>query len=73
MLALRAIVLSLHQLVRRQAVEGLMWLLAGGLAYTAGAVVFMFDSKLPYAHFVWHLFVLGGSICHFFAALRHAS
>jgi hemolysin III len=55
------------------AFEGLLWLLAGGLAYTAGAVVFMFDSKLRYAHFVWHLCVLGGSTCHFFAALGYAS
>jgi hypothetical protein len=38
-----------------------------------GAVVFIFDSKLRYAHFVWHLLVLGGSTCHFFAALRYAS
>jgi len=51
---------------------GLAWLVAGGLAYTAGAVVFLFDSRLRYAHFVWHLFVLGGSTCHFFAALWYA-
>ena len=48
------------------------WLVAGGLAYTAGAVVFLFDSKLRFAHFVWHLFVLAGSACHFFAVLWHA-
>jgi hemolysin III len=60
-------------LIRHVALEGLLWLLAGGLAYTAGAVVFMFDSKLRYAHFVWHLFVLGGSTCHFIAALSYAS
>ncbi len=44
-------------------------LVAGGLAYTAGAVVFLFDNRLRYCHFVWHLFVLAGSVCHFFAAL----
>ena len=33
----------------------------------------MFDSKLRYAHFVWHLFVMGGSACHFFAARWHAA
>jgi hemolysin III len=52
---------------------GIAWLLAGGIAYTAGAVVFLFDNKVPYLHFVWHLFVLAGSTCHFFAALWHAN
>jgi hemolysin III len=60
-------------LFERMSPAGLAWLVAGGLSYTAGAVVFLFDSKLRYAHFVWHLFVLGGSTCHFFAALWHAN
>jgi hemolysin III len=57
-------------LYERMSPAGLGW--PGGLAYTAGAVVFLLDSKLRYAHFVWHLFVLAGSACHFFAALWHA-
>ncbi|WP_295526483.1 hemolysin III family protein [uncultured Pseudacidovorax sp.] len=59
-------------LVERMSGAGLAWLVAGGISYTAGAVVFLFDSKLRYAHFVWHLFVLGGSVCHFFAVLWHS-
>jgi len=59
-------------LYERLSADGLAWLLAGGLAYTVGAVVFLLDSKVRYAHFVWHLFVLTGSTCHFFAALWHA-
>jgi hemolysin III len=59
-------------LYERMSADGLAWLVAGGLAYTVGAVVFLFDSKLRYAHFVWHLFVMTGSACHFFAALWHA-
>ncbi|MBO1113536.1 PAQR family membrane homeostasis protein TrhA [Bordetella petrii] len=51
---------------------GLWLLLAGGLAYTAGVVFFVFDSRWRYAHFVWHLFVLAGTACHFFAALWYA-
>lgn len=43
-----------------------------GLAYTLGTVVFLFDNKVRYAHFVWHLFVMAGSACHFCAALWHA-
>lgn len=60
-------------LMRHVAAEAVLWLLGGGLVYTAGAVVFMFDAKLRYGHFVWHLCVLGGSVCHFLAALQHGS
>lgn len=59
-------------LYERMSGAGLAWLVAGGLAYTAGAVVFLFDSKVRFAHFVWHLFVLAGSACHFFAVLWHS-
>jgi hemolysin III len=48
----------------------LAWLLAGGLAYTLGAVVFLLDSKVRYAHFAWHLFVMAGSASHFVAVLQ---
>lgn len=47
---------------------GLYWLLAGGLFYSLG-VIFYLWKKIPYHHAIWHLFVLGGSICHFFAVL----
>jgi hemolysin III len=45
---------------------GLLWLLAGGITYTAGVVFYWLES-MPYNHAVWHLFVLGGSGCHFIA------
>lgn len=51
---------------------GLMWLLAGGLAYTAG-VAFFAATRIRYGHFVWHLFVLAGTICHFFAVLWYSA
>lgn len=60
-------------LVQRMSGAGLAWLVAGGLAYTLGAVVFLFDARLRYAHFVWHLLVMAGSACHFCAALWHAA
>ena len=60
-------------LLGRMPAAGIAWLVAGGLAYTAGAVVFLFDSRLRYGHFAWHLFVLAGSTCHFFAALWYAA
>ena len=51
---------------------GLLWLLAGGLAYTAG-VAFYAAEHVRYSHFVWHLFVLAGTACHFVAVLRYAA
>jgi hemolysin III len=47
---------------------GVLWLAAGGLCYTLG-VVFYAWKRLPFAHAVWHLFVLSGSLCHFFGIL----
>lgn len=45
---------------------GTLWLLAGGFAYTTGVIFFLWR-ELPFNHAIWHLFVLAGSICHFFA------
>lgn len=66
------VVFAVGPLVERMPGPGLALLVAGGLSYTLGAVVFLLDNRLRYAHFVWHLFVLGGSVCHFFAALWYA-
>lgn len=49
---------------------GLIWLIAGGLSYTTGIVFFAMDGR-RYFHAVWHLFVLGGSIAHYFAILLY--
>lgn len=56
--------------VQRLAQDGLWLLVAGGAAYTIGAGFFLVDHRYRYAHFIWHLFVLVGSACHFLAALR---
>jgi len=45
--------------------DGILFLFAGGLAYTVG-IVFYAIQKIPYNHVIWHLFVLAGAICHFF-------
>lgn len=47
---------------------GITWLVAGGLLYTAGVVFFAWE-KLPYHHAIWHVFVMGGSTCHFIAVV----
>jgi hemolysin III len=52
---------------------GLFWLVAGGLCYTLGVGFFATDSKLRYGHFVWHLFVAAGTVCHFVAVLYYAA
>jgi len=46
----------------------LFWLVAGGISYTTG-VLFFVNQRLRYSHFIWHLFVLAGSSCHFLAVL----
>jgi len=48
--------------------NGIVLLMAGGLAYTVG-IVFYAIEKIPYNHVIWHLFVLAGAICHFFMVL----
>ena len=47
---------------------GLVWLLLGGVAYTIG-IIFLSWRRIPFNHAVWHVFVLAGSICHYFAVL----
>lgn len=66
------VVIAVGPLVERMPVPGLWLLFAGGLSYTAG-VIFFAVPKVPYSHFVWHLFVLAGSAFHFFAVLRYAA
>ncbi|MFL3653495.1 MAG: hemolysin III family protein [Halioglobus sp.] len=52
---------------------GLVWLTAGGIAYTVGIIFYVLDSrtKLRHAHGIWHLFVLSGSICHFISIVGY--
>ena len=49
---------------------GIAFLVAGGLAYTLGTIFYAWK-KLPFNHAIWHLFVLGGSICHFLAVILY--
>jgi hemolysin III len=45
----------------------LLWVIAGGLAYTLGVI--FYAAKAKYSHFIWHLFTIAGTTCHFFAIL----
>jgi hemolysin III len=64
------IVIAIKPLLAAIPPGGIAWLVAGGLLYTFG-VVFYIWKKLPFHHAVWHLFVLGGSVCHFIAILLY--
>lgn len=61
-------VVMLKELSVNIPIGGLIWLAVGGVVYTVG-VIFYVLQKIPYMHVVWHVFVLGGSICHYFAVL----
>ena len=65
-------VIILDPLIRHTPPTGVILLVAGGVLYTLGAIVFHFDERIRYAHFVWHLLVLSASACHFVAVLNYA-
>lgn len=48
---------------------GIAWLLAGGLAYSAGVYFYVRGHRVRHGHGIWHLFVLAGSVCHFLCIL----
>jgi hemolysin III len=52
---------------------GLFWLLAGGIAYTVGVAFFAAGERVRYNHFIWHLFVIAGTSCHFIAVLWYSA
>ena len=66
------IVIAIRPFWLKVPLPGILWLLAGGLAYTGG-VVFYAAERVRYSHFVWHLFVVLGTTCHFFAVLWYAA
>ena len=64
-------VVAVVPLTRALPPPALGWLVAGGLCYTLGIAFYAVDRRWPSAHVVWHLFVLGGSVCHFVAIARY--
>ncbi len=62
------IVIAVKPMAQALSLGGIAWLLAGGLLYSAGVLFYAYE-ELPFGHVVWHLFVIGGSLCHFFAIL----
>jgi hemolysin III len=62
------IVIAVKPLIETLPVGGLKWIILGGACYTTGIIFFAWK-KLPFSHFIWHVFVLGGSIFHYFGVL----
>jgi hemolysin III len=60
------VVLAAGPLIQALSTSTLIWLVLGGVVYTAGTY-FYHNHRLPFGHAIWHLFVLGGSVCHFLA------
>jgi hemolysin III len=66
-------IIAIEPLLQRIPMPGVLLLGAGGLSYMAGVAFFTVDSRVRYGHFIWHLFVLAGTACHFFAVLGYAA
>ena len=64
------IVFAINPLIANLSLEGLLWLFAGGVFYTTGAVLYSIE-KIKYNHAIFHIFVLAGSFSHFMAVYYH--
>jgi hemolysin III len=64
-------VVAIRPLLRALPLPGFLWLLAGGLFYTAGVAFFAFDTRVRHFHGLWHVCVLAGSVSHYVAVLRY--
>lgn len=63
------IIVVMGPLTRALPFWGVAWLMIGGLFYTSGVVFYLMDERFKHFHGIWHLFVLTGSLCHYFAVL----
>lgn len=61
-------IIAVPQLIDAIGLEGMMWVVAGGVLYTVGAFFYM-AKRLYFHHVIWHLFVLAGAACHFLAVV----
>lgn len=65
--------LALSPLLSALTPAGFLWLIGGGVIYTAGIVFYLYDEKFTHWHGIWHLFVLGGSAAHYIAILYYVA
>lgn len=64
------VLIAIEELVVSLSYEGLAWLIAGGISYSAG-IIFYVKEQWRFSHAIWHLFVLGGSTCHYIAVFLY--
>ena len=64
------VVVAIRPLCQTLPRGGLLWLVAGGLFYTGGTIFYL-NRRIPFNHAIWHAFVLGGSLCHFFSVMLY--
>jgi hemolysin III len=69
------VIIAFYPLTKALSIGGIVWMMLGGLFYTAGAIIFSFDKIRLWKHFgmheIWHLFVMAGSFCHFWLMFRY--
>ena len=65
-------VIAARPILLQVPLPGILWIVAGGLAYTGGLVFFGMH-RLRFNHLIWHLFVIVGTVCHFFAVLWYSA
>lgn len=64
------VVIAIEPLMANLSTEGLYWTFGGGLFYTSGVIFFVLDAR-RFCHAIWHVFVMGGSFCHYCAIFFH--
>jgi hemolysin III len=67
------IIIAIEPLIARMPTSGLLWLLAGGIFYSVGIIFYITDSRMKFGHLIWHLFVMAGTVCHYFAVLWYGA
>jgi hemolysin III len=65
------VVIAFAPLQRALPTQGIVWLVAGGVVYTAGIVFYALSKRVAHTHGMWHLCVMGGSTCHYMVVLEH--
>lgn len=66
-----SVLMFIHPLMAALGRHGFYWLAAGGVIYSVGVIFYVIDERMRHAHGIWHLFVLGGSFCHFMTVVGY--
>src|SRR6185436_9843656 len=67
------VIVAFEPLKRAMPATGIAWLIGGGIVYTVGIAFFAMSKRVAHTHGVWHLCVIGGSVCHYVAVVRYVA